>query len=149
MNKYLNIDGTEELLRIFGEWPSFHDAEILSVLLDRNPQDGRYGPTITVKVHCFQMTSEVVDGYYKTIKHNVVTFAFYDVVEFHLSYGFGQQNSLSEFFISDIRADQLENINYKVSFDAHTNCDLNFKCSKIEVLSMEPRIPDGSVYLRN
>ena len=33
-----------------------------------------------------------------------------------------------------------------VSFDAHMTCDLHFKCSKIEVLSIEGGIPVGSVY---
>lgn len=146
MNKYLNIEGSEKILSIFQEWPSFHDAEILSVVLDRNAFKGQYGPTVTVRLHCFQITNEVVNNQYRTVKHNVVTFAFYDVVEFNLGHGFGQQNPLSGFTILDIRGDQLENINYNVSFDAHMTGDLHFKCSKIEVLSVEGGIPDGSVY---
>ena len=112
MNKYLNIEGAEKVLSIFGEWPSFHDAEILSVVLDRNAFKGQYGPTVTVTLHCFKITNEVVDNQYRTVKHNIVTFAFYDVVEFNLGYGFGQQNPLSGFTIFDIRCDQLDNINY-------------------------------------
>jgi hypothetical protein len=146
MNRYLNIAGSEGILGIFEVWPSFHDAEIISVLLDRNSCKGQYGPTVTIKLHCFQISNEVVGNQYKTIKHNIVTFAFYDVVNFNLGYGFGQQNSLSGFTISDIRGDQLENINYKVCFDAHTTCDLHFNCSKLEVLSIESGIPVGSVY---
>ena len=146
MNKYLNIEGSEEILSIFGAWPSFHDAEILSVVLDRNAFKGQYGPTVTVTLHCFQITSEIGGNQYRTVKHNIVAFAFYDVTEFNLGHGFGQQNSLSGFTILDIRSDQLENINYNVIFDAHMTSDLHFKCSKIEVLSVEGGIPDGSVY---
>ncbi len=149
MNKYFDIDGTEELLKIFGEWPSFHDSEVLSVMFDRNAIKGRYGPTLIVKIHCFQITNEVINGCYKTINHHIIEFAFYDAVEVSLGYGFGQQNSLSGFFISDIREYQLDNVNYEVHFDGHTKCDLRFKCSKIEVQSIEPGIPEGSVYLRN
>lgn len=146
MNKYLNIEGSEKILSIFRGWPSFLDAEILSVVLDRNAFKGQYGPTVKVNLHCFQFTNEIVDNHYRTINHNIVTFAFYDVVEFNLGYGFGQQNQLSGFTISDIRGDQLENINYNVSSDAHMTCDLHFKCSNIEVLSIEGGIPVGSVY---
>jgi len=146
MNKYLNIEGSEEILSIFGRWPSFHDAEILSVFLDRNAHKGKHGPTAIIKVHCFLITNEIIDNKYRTIKHNIITFAFYDVVEFELSYGFGQQNHLSGIEILDIRSDQLENINYQINFDAHMTCDLHFKCSIIDVLSIEGGMPIGSVY---
>lgn len=146
INKHLNIEGSEQVLITFGGWPSFHDAEIISVFLDRNPQKGKYGPTATVALHCFQITGEVVDNRYRTINHNIVTFAFYDVVELRLDHGFGQQNPLSELFISDVHGDQLDNISYAVIFDAHLTCDLRFKCSKIEVLSIKYGAPGDSVY---
>ncbi len=146
MKQYLNIDGTEPILEIYEEWPSFHDAEVISFCLDRNKFEGCYGPTITIKVHCFEITNQIENRHYKTVKHNLITFAFYDLVEFELHHGFGQQNPLSGFTIIDISSDQLENIRYKVGFDAHLNCDLSFKCSKIKILSIEESIPIDSVY---
>ena len=146
IKQHLNIDGSEYVFKIYEKWPSFHDAEIISLNLDRAKSEGSYGPTVIVEIHYFEITNEVVNNHYKTVKHNIIKLSFYDVVEFELDHGFGQQNPLSGITIIDIRRDQLENIHYKVSFDAHMNCDLRFKCSTIKVLSIEEGMPDGSVY---
>jgi Immunity protein 50 len=143
MDRYLDIAGSEQILSIYGEWPSFHDAEIISVFLDRKRYEGKYGPTVKVHVHCFEITNEIVDGHYKTINHNVINFAFYDVVEFELN-GFDHQNILSGLNIKNIRSYQLENINYQVNF----TCGLHFQCSTIEILTVETGIPNDSVYAK-
>ncbi len=90
MKRYLNIDGSEQILKIHEEWPSFHDSEVISLCLDRDKLKGYFGPTITIKIHCFQITNQVVRNHYKIVKHNIITFAFYDLVEFELHHGFGQ-----------------------------------------------------------
>jgi len=51
MGKYINIEGSERILDLYGEWPTFHDSEVLSVNLDREKENGKYGPTVTIKVH--------------------------------------------------------------------------------------------------
>ena len=64
-----DIPGAETVVAWFGYWPTFHDAEVLSIVLDRS------GPS-TVAVHVFESTSEVeADGYYRLIKHAVATFS--------------------------------------------------------------------------
>ncbi len=147
MVKYLNIEGSEKVLELYEEWPSFHDAEILSVNLDRQKTSGQYGPTVTIKLHTFVMTNEVDNkGYYKTIKHAQIIFQFYDVVEFELTHGFGIQNSLSDVSFKDIRSHQEEGINYAVEFCAHFNCDIDFKCSSITVIEVKEGIPNESIY---
>lgn len=147
MKEYLGITGSKKILDLYNGWPSFHDAEVVSLLLDRNRCKGKYGPTVTVKIHCFTITNEVVNGHYKTTNHALITVRFYDVVEFLLEHGFGTQNPLSGFFVEDIRTHQLEGMNYEVYFGAHLNCDMNFKCSAIEVISLEEGIPPGSIYV--
>lgn len=42
-----------------GKWPSFHDAEVLSVNLDRGKAEGLYGPTVTIALHGFEITNEL------------------------------------------------------------------------------------------
>jgi len=53
------VEGSQKVEDIFGEWPSFHDAEVLEVTLDREARDAVRGPTIRFTVHAFQMTEEV------------------------------------------------------------------------------------------
>lgn len=147
MDKYLNIEGSEKILKLYGGWPSFHDSEILSVNLGRAKTKGKYGPTVTIKLHGFVMTNEIDDkGHYKTVDHAQIVFQFYDVVEFELTHGFGTQNPLSEVSIEDIRSHQLEDINYSVRFGAHLNCDVEFKCSSVTVASVVEGIPSESIY---
>lgn len=50
------VENAAALEAIFGRWPSFHDAEVLRVALDRSGDDG---PTLELVVHVFVMTGEV------------------------------------------------------------------------------------------
>jgi hypothetical protein len=45
-----NIQNEQALISIFGRWPSFHDATIISILLDREGEDG---PSLEARVHVF------------------------------------------------------------------------------------------------
>jgi hypothetical protein len=62
-----SVPGAEEVVRWFGEWPSFHDAEILEINLRRKGRS-------SIRVHAWRMTSEVnTGGYYVLDRHAVVT----------------------------------------------------------------------------
>ena len=64
------VPGAQELFDWFGYWPSFHDAELLSLKVER---DGISG----LRLHTWEMTRDLDDkGYFKLIKHVVVEFAF-------------------------------------------------------------------------
>ncbi len=79
------IRGADTLVAWFGSWPSFHDAEILELHLDRS------GPC-WLKVHAWRMTDKVgEDGYYVLNKHVVVTFHMTDILRLSLE-GFSGQN---------------------------------------------------------
>lgn len=79
------IEGAAELEEWFGYWPSFHDAEIVSLHLNRTGSS-------SLRVHTREMTKEIDDkGYYVLAKHVVVEFVFEAVCGLSLS-GFNQQN---------------------------------------------------------
>ena len=40
------IENIDSVTRIFGYWPSFHDAEVLWIELRRRPCGEGYGPTL-------------------------------------------------------------------------------------------------------
>src|SRR5258708_3012424 len=62
------IDGAEELYQWFGFWPSFPDAEVVSLRLNRR------APSSLI-IHTWEMTKEVDEqGYFGTVKHIVVEF---------------------------------------------------------------------------
>ncbi len=48
MTVFEHIVGADRLASRFGGWPSFHDAEVVRLMLDRN---GANGPTAEMLVH--------------------------------------------------------------------------------------------------
>jgi hypothetical protein len=70
------IAGAELLTRVFGYWPSFHDAEVVRVALSRAPAY-REGAFLEADVHAFEMTSDVDERGYFVLRHHVlVSFRF-------------------------------------------------------------------------
>jgi hypothetical protein len=79
------IQGAAELQEWFGYWPSFHDAEIVGLHLNREGVS-------SLRVHTWEMTKEIDEkGYYVLAKHIVVEFIFEAVSGLSLE-GFNQQN---------------------------------------------------------
>ncbi len=65
-----DIPGAADVVAWFGYWPTFHDAQVLSVTLNRSGES-------QVVIHTFEMTKEVdARGYYVLRKHCLVTFCF-------------------------------------------------------------------------
>jgi hypothetical protein len=55
-----DIENAAALTSVFGKWPSFHDTEILELVLQRAPV-----PQLVCLVHVFESTSDVdAEGYY-------------------------------------------------------------------------------------
>jgi Immunity protein 50 len=91
-----DVKGACALFDWFGYWPDFHDAEIISV--EPNRRD-----TSALRVHIWEMMSEVDDkGYFRLRKHVLVTFLLDGVRDLELS-GFSHQNVIYGLEIS--RAD--------------------------------------------
>jgi Immunity protein 50 len=80
-----SVDGARSLYEWFGSWPSFHDAEVISLHLDRRGIS-------SLAVHTWEMTKDVDDkGYYIHARHVVVEFTMKDVIDLNLN-GFNHQN---------------------------------------------------------
>lgn len=79
------IQGAAELESWFGYWPSFHDAEIVGLHLNRKGSS-------SLRVHTWEMTKEIDDkGCYVLAKHILVEFIFEAVNGLNLN-GFNHQN---------------------------------------------------------
>ena len=98
---YKKIIGHEKLTNIFGYWPSFHDAEVISIILERIGKDEREGPVLYAKIHVFQMGPEKTNYGKKFVfhHHSIVTFCF-AIVENLILDGFNHQNVILGFKIS-------------------------------------------------
>ena len=132
------ITGSERLTALFGKWPSFHDAEVLSLRLDRGAVGAGPGPTLDVVLHAFEITDQVAaDGFLVLRNHVLVHLRFHGVVELELR-DFNQQNSLFWLRIEDIRAHQLEGIGLQVGLDASFGVGASFECHHAEVVSVLP-----------
>jgi hypothetical protein len=133
------IVGAEQLAAVFGYWPSFHDAEVLWLRLDRRPHgDGCYGPSMETLVHTFEITSEVgADGCYVLRHHVLVHFRFRDVVELQLD-EFNYQNALMGLTVTDLRDRQMERVCWAVRFESAFGLDACFHCYDVEIVSVTP-----------
>jgi hypothetical protein len=133
----LQIPGAEKVERVFGRWPSFHDAEVIRFLLERSdPHEA--GPSVVAAVHVFEMTNQVgPDGTYVLRHHTMVSLRFTGVDELQLE-GFNNQNVLWDLVISDIRDRQLESLRYEVTFSSSFGMGARFLCREILVESAEP-----------
>lgn len=82
------VIGASELMKWFGYWPSFHDAEVLDVELHRTGDS-------TVRIHTFEMTNDVdTQGFFVCTKHVVVDFVLQGLNSLHLDH-FNTQNVIS------------------------------------------------------
>jgi hypothetical protein len=80
----------EKLTHIFGEWPSFHVAEVVCLVLDRS---GSEAPTLEAQIHVFAVTSDLdANGHYVLANHTLVTLRFTKVALLELG-GFNRRTS--------------------------------------------------------
>jgi hypothetical protein len=129
----------------FGCWPSFHDAEVLSMHLDRRSSEKGCGSKLTVRIHAYEMTSEVDErGRYKTIKHVIITLEFDGVQEIALD-DFNCQNSLWDLSLEEA-VDEDERPALGVSFRPSFGVRCDFRCTLARVTSIEPRKPDEGIH---
>jgi hypothetical protein len=77
-------EGGQEFCDWFGVTPSFHDAEVLALHLDRA------GPT-RLTIHTWRISDKIKDGHFVLEKHVVVDFCLDAVSDCDLT-GFNHQN---------------------------------------------------------
>jgi hypothetical protein len=71
------IRGAEQLVAVFGYWPTFHDAEVLRVSLSRDNPAGDRSPTLELDIYAYDTDgTTTTDGYYRLTHQVVVTFRF-------------------------------------------------------------------------
>jgi hypothetical protein len=85
VSAFSDVPGGPELIKWFGDAPSFHDAEILELSLNRSG-------TSTLRIHTWRTTGAVNEkGHFVTDKDAIVTFKFQEISALQLD-GFSSQN---------------------------------------------------------
>src|SRR5437879_12661792 len=83
-----DIPGADAVVSWFGRWPSFHDAEVLTVQLSRRG-------TSWIKLHAWNTSDKTYERddkqFYGQDKHAVITFELDELVDLQLV-DFGNQN---------------------------------------------------------
>jgi hypothetical protein len=145
MNEQARFERSEIVTDWFGYWPSLHDAEVLSADFQR-AIDGS-GPGLRVKVHAFEMTSEVTEkGYFKLVKHCIIEFRFERVSEVELR-NFGHQNVIDGISLSFVATEDGSR-RIAVEFEVLSEMELRFSCSNAVVVGSTAGIPSEGVYAR-
>ena len=142
------IAGSEKLSSIFGRWPSFHDAEVLELQIQRGHIDTDAKiyefPLLTVKIHLWLMTNDVDQkGYYVSTKHTLVTMRFYDVDNFKME-GFNHQNAIFGLRIEQKTRDEGPTPYFAVDFEPSFGIDATLTCLRIEIAEAVPCDDEGS-----
>src|SRR6266436_3276343 len=135
----VKIQNRYPLTDIFGRWPSFHDAEVLRILLDRG-ESKLFRPSLEATIHVFEMTSEIDERNRYVLKnHLAVTIRFIEIYNLSMK-DFNHQNVLQGLNIDDISDPELERIKFEVSFDGIFGVSVKLQCKSISVVSVEPYV---------
>ena len=93
-----DIPGAEKVRAWFGRWPSFHDAEVLELHLNRRTSSW-------LSIHAWNMSSKTYEKdnrqYFVLEKHAIVTFELDEVVGLELS-EFNRQNVLGRLDVESV-----------------------------------------------
>ena len=90
------LGGARELCNWFGYWPDFHDAEVVSISLNRSGVS-------RVSIYTWEMTDKTdKDGYYVQAKHVLVDFSLESIVDLNLN-GFSHQNVIAGLTIENTK----------------------------------------------
>ncbi len=133
----MGIQNEHLLTDIFGSFPSFHDAEVLSLVLDKGEGRGNWLETL---IHVFRITKEVDDENRLVTKdHVVVKFRFSSILNLRID-EFFQQNVLWNLEIKQTSDREKAHVKFKVVFNASVGMSAEFHCEAISIESVEPYV---------
>jgi hypothetical protein len=143
MSAYETINNYQVVIDTFGQWPIFHDGEVLRVVLDRTRRhpSGSCSPSIELHIRGWIMTSEVSEsGFYKLEHDSVVHFLFDGVTDVELD-GFNHQNVLSSLDFEIMKDNESGLPLLAVELGDCFGLSGSFKAIQASVVSVVPYVP--------
>lgn len=132
------VEDAARLTSVFGRWPSFHDAEVVRIVLDRS---GSEGPSLEARLHVFEMTDRVgPTGAYVLENHTLVTLGFSGVALERME-DFNHQNVLWDLVLTAIDSEGSGGRRIAVSMASSHGLDATFECTSCKILDVRPFDP--------
>lgn len=139
------ISGTEELVAVFGRWPSFHDSEVVTLRLERDGPGEFDGPELLVTFHLFEGRADPSrESGVSWHNHVLATLRFVRVSELEIL-GFNHQNAVFDLRIERIAESRSGLL--RVTIESAFGVAATFVCAAVCVTNVERRAPARSVYL--
>jgi hypothetical protein len=143
---YRSISGGPELLDYFSSVPSFHDAEIIGLELNRTSAS-------YLKIHGWVLDRKN-DLQNKTLKHATVTFILGGITDLQLD-GFSKQNVIGSLTIARTESDPDRKAYYSIEAFHENDFELTLepcygldgriRCKKIAIM-FTPDIPTDTIH---
>jgi hypothetical protein len=131
------ILGSERVIAHFGEWPSFHDMEVVSIHMDRR---GPEGPSIEFVICAWGYTGRVTpEGYYEQHRHALIRFRCEQVGESHLE-GFNHQNVIDGLVVGHAEGD---GASIRVRLPSIFGVGGVIECGRVRVVDVTSATPAG------
>ena len=135
------VENESALSTLFGHWPDFHDAELVTLTLSA---PNHANPSIEAEFEVAEMSSEVdARGYFKDSQRAVAVLRFHNVARVRLT-DFARQNVLDGLELSNAGPQDYDPMwgkgpearrKFVVSWVSSVGCEANFLCDAIEVVS--------------
>lgn len=138
-----SVENRDKLIALFGDWPSFHDAEVIDLHYWRGDikpgdwDDRNVFPVLTVKIRILRATQPDFDGENK--KDAIVTLRFHDVGQFEMD-GFNHVNQIIDLSIATDNQRYAQPYHHVV-FERGFGMQASFHCFRIEVLDTFVALP--------
>ena len=138
------IDGSEQLVVELGEWPSFHDDEVVAVLLQREADIGAEGGSslrLSIHVRRHEQIGLGTAQYHLRLHKNLLVHLVFKELQDLVMSDFNGQNVIHSLDIAvDAMSDTLE---ASVSIESSWGLKGTFRCKSVQVESLEKLpVPD-------
>jgi len=143
------IANSEELVAVFGRWPSFHDSEVTTLRLEREGDDEFDGPELFVTFHLFEGREDPTrTSGVSWHNHVLATLKFSRVSDLELV-GFNHQNAVFDLEVVAERTPDESSAGEHLRVTLHSSfgVSLTFSCVTICVADVQSTAPRRSVYL--
>lgn len=128
------VEGAALLVEALGAWPSFHDAEVDTVVLDRAGEDG---PSLELLIRVGSDSVTIgAGGYLVPDRRAVVVLRFGDIDGLDLL-GFSHQNVIFDLSLTKLDPGSANGRTIRVEVPTSTTCELKFNCRTCRVVSVE------------
>ena len=137
MSKHAHIANSERVLEALGYWPTFHDAEVISFLVERALplRSGYSSARMAVHVRKYESVGEGTAQYAQVLRKSVlIRFAFSTVSELELS-DFNHQNVINSITVEQAGGNGLSSL--QVTIESIWGFGGTLRCMSASVETVE------------